>query len=107
MMHDELANGAWFVKSYSFQMGNIGSEVHRMTKAEKVDQERYNLAFERALELIDLTLSDKRWIKRYKEISRVRELLCGLYLGENLFDIDLSDLDNYFFQFCLSPDCKS
>lgn len=102
MIHKNLANGRWFIMSLSEQMGNIGSEIHRLVLSHTRDQTRFNSAFDRALELIDLTLADPRWKKGYKEIARVREVLCDICFGQNQYDTSFADLDNYFFQFGLA-----
>ncbi len=102
MIHTDLANGKWFTMTLSQQMGNTGSEIHRLVLSQNRDQPRFDAALDRALELIDLTLADPRWKKRYKEIARVREVLCDIIFGENQYDTSLKDLDNYFFQFALA-----
>lgn len=100
--HTDLANGRWFKMSLSEQMGNTGSEIHRLVLSQNKDQARFDSAFDRALELIDLTLADPRWKKGYKEIARVREVLCDIFFGKNQYDTSLEALDNYFFQFGLA-----
>jgi len=101
-LHTDLANGRWFTMTLSEQMGNIGSEIHRLVLSQNRDQGRFDSAFDRALELIDLTLADPRWKKGYKEIARVREVLCDIYFGENQYNTSIEALDNYFFQFGLA-----
>lgn len=60
--HKKLAAGRWKELSFEEQMGNIGSEVGRSFNWFKQgDKERFNRAFEMALELFDLTLEDERW----------------------------------------------
>lgn len=105
MWHKNLVNGRWAEFSLPQQMANIGSEIHRMvTWQKKNDSIRFNEAFDRSLELIDLTLADQRWKKGYKEIARVREILCDICFGENQYNTSLEDLDNYFMRFAL---CRS
>jgi hypothetical protein len=58
-------------------------------------------AFERALELLDLTLADPRWRGRRKEIARSRELLCDAALGGHEHGATLEDLDRYFLAFAV------
>jgi hypothetical protein len=101
IQHVDLANGRWFTLSLPEQMGNIGSEIHRLVLSQHSDKNRFDSAFDRALELIDLTLTDPRWHKGYKEIARVREVLCDIYFGNNQYSTSLEALDNYFFQFAL------
>lgn len=91
--HKELAEGRWFELTLMEQLANIGSEVHRSIHWYRKGNEKYfNTAFEKALELFDLTLSDKRWNGRKKEIARSRELFCKL-LTENK---NISNLDQEF-----------
>ncbi len=102
MLHKTLAEGRWFELTLPQQFANIGSEVHRLIVAHKKnDMPRFNAAFDRALELIDLTLADPRWKTGYKEIARVREVLCDIYFGDNQYDTTPEDLDDYFFKFAL------
>ena len=56
-------------------------------------------AFERALELLDLTLADPRWRNRLREIARARELLCDAASGGGEYGATLEDLDRYFLAF--------
>lgn len=99
--HTDLANGKWYTLTLAEQMGNIGSEIHRLVISENKDRSRFDSALDRALELIDLTLSDPRWKKGYKEIARVREVLCDICFGETQYNTSLKELDDYFFQFAL------
>lgn len=102
MLHTNLANGRWFKLTLCEQMANIGSEVHRLILSQGRDQAKFDSAFDRTLELIDLTLADPRWKKGYKEIARVREILCDIYFGQNQYNTTIEALDNYFFQFALA-----
>ena len=60
----------------------------------------------RALELLDLSISDPRWRDRLKELTRARELLCDAWLGGKEFHTELKDLDRYFFQFALAASAE-
>jgi hypothetical protein len=101
--HKELAAGRWFELTLVEQLANIGSEVHRSIKWFKNDDmERFQIAFEKALELFDLTLSDNRWKGRRKEVARSREFFCSLFQKQSYIkhlDNDMEWLDNYFLQF--------
>ncbi len=102
--HKELAAGKWLQMTLAEQMGNIGSEVHRSINWLLKKDERFKSAFERALELFDLTLEDNRWKGRYKEICRSRELFCTMMLEPESFknlEKDLNQLDMYFTQFAI------
>ncbi len=99
--HESLAAGRWYLLSLSEQLGNIGSEVTRMIRA-KNNQERFENAFTRCLELFDLTLSDVRWKGRFREIARAREIVCDGVLGGPEYNTKLEDLTKYFFYFALA-----
>ncbi len=101
--HKELAEGRWQTLTLAEQMANIGSEVYRAINFfRKENQESFQKAFDRALELFDLTLADKRWNGRKKEIGRCREVFCGLFFdSENISNLEneFDSLNKYFFQF--------
>jgi hypothetical protein len=74
--HKELAAGRWKQLSFVEQMANIGSEIERFLNWRAKNQPEYSAkAFERALELIDLTLDANRQKGRLREVARVREIL--------------------------------
>jgi hypothetical protein len=102
--HKELAAGRWKKLSLAEQMGNIGSEVARAIRGfRKKDEKYFQIAFEKALELFDLTLEDDRWKgARRKEIARSREVFCTLLIDSSSvkdLDRELDSLDEYFLQF--------
>ncbi len=78
VLHSNLADGKWFAMTLPEQLGNIGSEFERALKWKQKNQPEYfQNAFERMLELLDLTLSDKRWHNhRLQELCRLREVAC-------------------------------
>lgn len=75
MRHKSLAAGRWNELSVVEQMAHVGSEVERSIRArERGNADRLEGAFERALELFDLTVSDVRWRgPRRRELARARE----------------------------------
>lgn len=99
--HASLAAGRWFELTFAEQMGNIGSEVHRAVQWQERDRDIADHAVDSALELIDITVEDKRWQNRLKEILRVREFLCDAALGEQEYGT-LQDFDEYFLQFAVA-----
>lgn len=101
-IHKELAEGTWFRLSLTEQLGNIGSEVGRAAYAQGKDGHRFHQAVERALDLFDLTLEDKRWRGRLREIARAREVFCDAVYGGKEYGASLTDLDRYFLQFALA-----
>lgn len=54
--------------------------------------------------LIDLTLTDKRWRSRWMEIARLREALCDRFASNRTLEISLKSLEDYFLVFapCIS-----
>lgn len=101
-IHKELAKGRWFQLSLMEQLGNIGSEVGRAARAQDKDTQRFYNAVLRALDLFDLTLEDKRWRGRLREIARAREVFCDAVYGEKEYDTSLAELDAYFMQFAFA-----
>ena len=102
IQHKTLAAGRWQTLSLMEQLGNIGSEISRALNWRDKDQKSYENAIDRALELLDLTISDPRWQNRLKEIVRARELLGDAVLGGKEYKTSLNDLDRYFFTFALA-----
>ena len=101
--HRDLAAGRWSKLSLLEQLANVGSEVGRMVRWRSRDPRLMLGAFDRALELLDLTLEDPRWRSRLVEIARVRELLCAAtLLGEREYRTSLEDLDRYFLAFAVA-----
>lgn len=100
-VHKSLANGRWHNFSLAEQMGNIGSEVSRAKSWEGKDEDLFWGAAERALELFDLTISDKRWRDRVYEIKRAKEVFCDALSGGSEYGSKLKDLQKYFDDFAL------
>lgn len=101
-LHKDLAGGRWYQMTLSEQMGNIGSEVSRVSLAEGKNKKRFNSAVDRALELFDLTLSDPRWRGRLREIGRAREVFCDAVYGGKEYGSSLKELQGYFDHFALA-----
>lgn len=100
MQHPTLANGRWNTFSFVEQMANIGSEVHRtISWKKKQNKEFSDLAFFRALELLDLTIADSKNRDRLKELTRARELFCDYIIGNNIYNNTDTLWQNYFLSF--------
>jgi hypothetical protein len=97
--HRELAAGRWQRLSLAEQLANVGAEVGRIRHRRGAEER--NAAFERALELLDLTLADPRWRGRRREIARARELLCDAVDGGSDYGTTLEALDRYFLAFAV------
>lgn len=82
------------------QLANVGSEVERtIAWRKKGDLGISQRAFERALELLDLTIADPRWQKRLKELVRAREVLVDYFYGDNEYQSTDESLQKYFYYF--------
>lgn len=99
--YKELAKNNWFKLSFIEQMAHLGSEVSRAKRWKDKDKNIFWNTVERALELFYLTIKDKRWIKRRKEILRLKELFCDAVLGSKEYKTNLADLEKYFYYFNL------
>lgn len=99
-MHKGLATGRWNDLSLVEQLGNVGSEVERALRwKEKGNVEYGTRAFERALELLDLTLACPANRFRLREVARTREILVDFFSGENEYGTSGESLRRYFLQF--------
>lgn len=106
--HKDLASGRWQALSFVEKMANIGSEVERAINWEKRQNPDYSRkAYDRALELIDLTLDSIQGFPRLKEIARMRELLVDYFSGTNEYQSTDSSWRNYFspFTFAARRNC--
>lgn len=105
--HKNLAAGRWKELSFFEQMANIGSEVQRAIKWKEKNQEYSQMAFDRALELLDLTIKDEKNQKRgrLKEVLRLREILID-YFFNNVYKSKAADWENYFFAFSYATNNK-
>lgn len=94
----------WMKQSITFQMANIGSEVSRALKNQNKPT-RFQGAFDRALELFDLTIEQ---VARFpekkgtlKELCRAREEFCDYFHGNNL-KTDAVKMQRYYDQFAMT-----
>lgn len=100
IQHQNLALGKWQDLSFFEQMANIGSEVERTIKwKNKGNQDYANQAFERALELFDITVDDVKNRKRLTEILRAREIFADFFVGGNNYNSADKQWQNYFYAF--------
>jgi hypothetical protein len=98
--HKDLSAGRWSQLSFFEQMANIGSEVERALNWRiKKNTDYAQKAFERALELIDLTLDNHRNYAHLKEITRMREAIVDYFFGVNEFMSSEASWRNYFLPF--------
>ncbi|MGQ9780500.1 MAG: hypothetical protein ACUVRM_11625 [Bacillota bacterium] len=98
--HRELAAGRWHRLSFLEQMANIGSELERALNWRAKNNLPYaQQAFERALELLDLTLESTEGFARRKELCRVREAMVDYFYGTNQFGSTEASWRRYFSPF--------
>lgn len=98
--HKELARGRWQKLSLVEQVANIGSEVERALKWKEKGNKKYSeMAFFRAIELIDLTTEDPKNRLRLMEISRVREALADYFAFNNEYHSTAEEWRKYFYAF--------
>ncbi|MFH1593889.1 MAG: hypothetical protein ABID09_04255 [Candidatus Omnitrophota bacterium] len=96
-LHKDLAGGRWDQLPFFAQMANIGSEVERALKWRAKDNAAYcQKAFERALELMDLSLDSAKSFSRLKELARLREAIVDYFSGANQFMSTEASWRKYF-----------
>lgn len=93
----------WLNLTKAQQIGNIGSEIARAAYwEERNDIANRNSALERSLELLDLTLDDRRWNAGIKEIARFREVVGAKYCNNDFFNITLKELKEFCINFVMN-----
>lgn len=98
--HKDLAAGRWEKLTFLEQMANIGSEVERALNWRAKHNIAYcQQAFERALELMDLTLDSAKGFSRLKELARLREAIVDYFFGMNQFKSTEASFRRYFLNF--------
>ncbi len=99
-IHKQLAAGRWFELSLVEQLANVGSDITRTVLWKKKGDADYSQkAFERALELLDLTIADPKNRGRLKEPLRVREALVDHFVFDNEYNTTDEFWQSYFFAF--------
>ena len=98
--HRDLAAGRWSQMPFAEQMANVGSEVERALNWRAKHNPDYAWrAFERALELLDLTLASARGAARLKELARAREAIVDYFAGANEYGSTEASWRRYFMPF--------
>ena len=96
MQHKDLFS-EWSRKPLAYQMANIGSEVSRSIKNQNKPS-RFVGAFDRTLELFDLTIDCTTNPAELREICRAREEFCDYFNG-NSYHTDPIKMQRYYDQF--------
>jgi hypothetical protein len=107
--HKTLAEGRWFKLGLVEQLANIGSEVERTIRWREKNKEYSQNAFHRALELLELTVSDakNRRYSRLKELCRIKELLIDYFCFNNRFSCSDEFFRKYFSAFAYAARKKA
>lgn len=98
-MHRDLAAGRWFELPLVEQMANVGSEIERTISWRGRNRKNSTTAFERGLELLDLTIADPRHRRRLRELTRVREALVDSFVFDNRYGSTDESWRRYFHAF--------
>jgi len=100
-MHKELEAGRWNRMGLMEQLANVGSEISRASGWKKKENEIHaQKSFDRALELMDLTIRNSPRYSATKELCRAREEMCKHFYDSNTEDFE--KLNRYFFPFALA-----
>jgi hypothetical protein len=100
VVHRDLAAGRWFGLPLVEQLAHVGSEIERtMHWRAKGNAEYARRAFERALELLDLTMADVKHRSRLRELTRLREVLVDSFWFDNRYGSTDESWHRYFHAF--------
>ena len=97
IQHKKESQGNWQKKTFLEQMANVGSEVYRAINWRKKDNEDYaQMAFERSLELFDLSKDSKLKYSQYRELTRMREIWVDYFKYDNKYNSTEESINKYF-----------
>lgn len=100
IIHKELAAGRWLQFSLMEQLANVGTDIERAIRwKQKGNIESSEKAFDRALELLILTIRDPKNKRRLKELLYARELLTDYFMGANEYKTTDESWQKYFYPF--------
>ena len=98
-LHQDLTAAHWRKFNIFEQMANIGAEIGRTLNWQEKSPSDSRMAFERALELLDLTIADPKNRNRLKELLRLRETLADYFVFDNEYSSSKESWNNYFYAF--------
>lgn len=101
VFHKNLTEEKWRSLSFNEQMANVGAEIGRAINWRQKDTERSRACFDRGLELLDLTIEDKKnhTKSKLKELCRLREILADYFYFDNEYKSSDKQWNNYFMSF--------
>ena len=101
--HKELACGRWNLLSFAEQMADMGSDVEGAAAWKARGRPDYSgRAFERALDLLDLTIADEKNRTRLRELTRLREALADYFVFDNFYQSTAESWQRYFRSFLIA-----
>lgn len=89
----------WNERTTMEQMANIGAEVGRTINWNKKDKKYAQLAFYRALNLLQQTKADPKNRSKLKELCRLYEMLVDWWLGNPVYQSNDQSWEKYFYAF--------
>ena len=99
-LHQDLDIKKWQNLSFFYQMASIGTEIGRAINWRQKDKNKSDSSFERGIELLDLTIEDKKnHDGKLKELCLLREVLVDYFVYENIYDSNDKQWNNYFYGF--------
>lgn len=101
MIHKDLTLERWCRFSLFEQLANVGCDIERTIQWKKKGNALYSQqAFERAHELLGLTIQDpKNKGPRLKELLRAREALVDYFMYDNIYGSTDEAWQQYFWDF--------
>jgi hypothetical protein len=100
IIHKDLTEERWNSMSIIEQMANIGCDVDRAIGwRNKGNLDYSHKAFERALELLQLTIDDPKNRKRWSELCPLKDHLIDYFMYDNKYASTDELFHNYFFNF--------
>jgi len=98
--HKDITLTSWSRLNIYEQMANIGSEVIRSINWKKKKNERFSKnSIERGLELLGLTIADKKNRRYLKELTRLWESLVDYFYYDNIYSSSDRSWEKYFLSF--------
>jgi len=103
ILHQGLTPEHWFTFSLMEQLANVGTDIERTINwRNRGNKNASDAAFDRAIELLDLTIADPKHKKqggRLKELCRIREALADYFLFNNEYKSSDKLWQDYFYCF--------
>jgi len=99
VLHQDLTLEKWQKLSFFEQMANVGAEIGRAINWRQKDKEKSMAAFERGLELLDLTIESNKDRSKLTELCRAREMLADYFYFDNIYHSTDKQWEDYFYNF--------